>query len=62
MVQDAKLVAININDSNAVSRWRESNRAVSGSVAYHLIINVASFYLIRLLLYPIAFGERWASS
>lgn len=29
MVQDAKLVAININDSNAVSRWRESNRSVS---------------------------------
>lgn len=28
MVQDAKLVAMNINDSAAVSRWRESNRAV----------------------------------
>lgn len=28
MVQDAKLVAMNINDSSAVSRWRESNRAV----------------------------------
>ncbi|XP_076630410.1 vinculin isoform X9 [Colletes latitarsis] len=32
MVQDAKLVAININDSNAVSRWRESNRALLASV------------------------------
>lgn len=29
MVQDAKLVAININDNNAVSHWRESNRTVS---------------------------------
>ncbi|XP_076394837.1 vinculin isoform X7 [Megachile rotundata] len=32
MVQDAKLVAININDSNAVSRWRESNRALLANV------------------------------
>ncbi|XP_033300163.1 vinculin isoform X18 [Bombus vosnesenskii] len=32
MVQDAKLVAININDSNAVSRWRESNRALLSNV------------------------------
>lgn len=29
MVQNAKLVAININDNNAVSHWRESNRTVS---------------------------------
>lgn len=29
MVQDAKAVAINTNDGPAVSRWRESNRAVS---------------------------------
>ena len=27
-----KLVAININDSNAVSRWRESNRALLANV------------------------------
>ncbi|XP_054016265.1 vinculin isoform X7 [Hylaeus anthracinus] len=32
MVQDAKLVAININDGNAVSRWRESNRALLANV------------------------------
>ncbi|XP_034193775.1 vinculin isoform X5 [Osmia lignaria lignaria] len=32
MVQDAKLVAININDSNAVSRWRESNRSLLANV------------------------------
>ncbi|XP_060824634.1 vinculin isoform X10 [Bombus pascuorum] len=32
MVQDAKLVAININDSNAISRWRESNRALLSNV------------------------------
>ncbi|KAK9297675.1 hypothetical protein QLX08_008720 [Tetragonisca angustula] len=32
MVQDAKLVAININDSNAVSRWRESNRTLLSNV------------------------------
>lgn len=29
MVQDAKQVAINPADGNAVSRWRESNKAVS---------------------------------
>lgn len=29
MVQDAKHVAINPADANAVSRWRESNKAVS---------------------------------
>lgn len=29
MVQDAKRVAINPSDSNAVSHWRESNKAVS---------------------------------
>lgn len=28
MVQDAKAVAMNINDSTAVSHWRESNRTV----------------------------------
>lgn len=28
MVQDAKLVAMNIHDNNAISRWRENNRAV----------------------------------
>lgn len=32
MVQDAKLVAMNINDSSAVSRWRESNRALLANV------------------------------
>nr|XP_031842669.1 vinculin isoform X5 [Nomia melanderi] len=34
MVQDAKLVAININDSNAISRWRESNRALLTNVGH----------------------------
>lgn len=29
MVQDAKCVAIDPLDHNAVARWRESNRAVS---------------------------------
>jgi hypothetical protein len=29
MVQDAKAVAINTQDPVAVSRWRESNKAVS---------------------------------
>lgn len=29
MVQDAKAVAVNTQDPVAVSRWRESNRAVS---------------------------------
>ncbi|XP_031773786.1 vinculin isoform X19 [Apis florea] len=32
MVQDAKLVAININDNNAVSHWRESNRTLLSNV------------------------------
>ncbi|XP_072767414.1 vinculin isoform X2 [Anoplolepis gracilipes] len=32
MVQDAKLVAMNINDSSAISRWRESNRALLANV------------------------------
>ncbi|XP_017889452.1 vinculin isoform X7 [Ceratina calcarata] len=32
MVQDAKLVAINISDSNAISRWRESNRTLLTNV------------------------------
>ncbi|KAG7190047.1 hypothetical protein KM043_006194 [Ampulex compressa] len=32
MVQDAKLVAININDGTAVSHWRESNRALLANV------------------------------
>ncbi|KOX79918.1 Vinculin [Melipona quadrifasciata] len=32
MVQDAKLVAFNINDSNAVSLWRESNRTLLSNV------------------------------
>jgi len=31
MVQDAKAVAINTQDTVAVSRWRDSNRAVSFS-------------------------------
>ncbi|XP_076382578.1 vinculin isoform X10 [Megalopta genalis] len=34
MVQDAKLVAININDSNAISHWRESNRALLANVGH----------------------------
>ncbi|XP_046612828.1 vinculin isoform X8 [Neodiprion virginianus] len=32
MVQDAKAVAINTNDGPAVSRWRESNRALLSNV------------------------------
>ncbi|XP_011334415.1 vinculin isoform X3 [Ooceraea biroi] len=32
MVQDAKLVAMNIGDNTAVSRWRESNRALLNNV------------------------------
>lgn len=36
MVQDAKLVAINITDGAAVSRWRESNRAVSILMTYKI--------------------------
>lgn len=32
MVQDAKLVAMNIHDNTAVSRWRENNRALLASV------------------------------
>ncbi|XP_031370905.1 vinculin isoform X12 [Apis dorsata] len=32
MVQNAKLVAININDNNAVSHWRESNRTLLSNV------------------------------
>ncbi|XP_071566843.1 vinculin isoform X7 [Temnothorax nylanderi] len=32
MVQDAKLVAMNIHDNNAVSRWRENNRALLANV------------------------------
>jgi hypothetical protein len=34
MVQDAKLVATNIGDNTAISRWRESNRAVCISFIY----------------------------
>lgn len=43
MVQDAKLVAININDSNAVSRWRESNRTVS-NIKHELKFNYYGHY------------------
>ncbi|XP_036145882.1 vinculin isoform X8 [Monomorium pharaonis] len=32
MVQDAKLVAMNIHDNTAVSRWRENNRALLANV------------------------------
>lgn len=32
MVQDAKQVAVNPSDQHAVSRWRESNRALLNSV------------------------------
>lgn len=42
MVQDAKLVAININDNNAVSHWRESNRTVS-TIKYKI-----TYFQIRL--------------
>jgi hypothetical protein len=34
MVQDAKAVAMNTQDTVAVSRWRESNRAVSFSYTH----------------------------
>lgn len=43
MVQDAKCVAIDPLDHNAVSRWRESNRAVSSE-------NVADFFDVGLRL------------
>jgi len=36
MVQDAKLVAMNIHDNTAVSHWRENNRAVC--ISYFAII------------------------
>ncbi|XP_014211787.1 vinculin isoform X2 [Copidosoma floridanum] len=32
MVQDAKAVAMNINDGSAISRWRDSNRALLSGV------------------------------
>ncbi|XP_071450430.1 vinculin isoform X5 [Hetaerina americana] len=32
MVQDAKAVAMNMNDHNAITRWRDSNRALLSSV------------------------------
>ncbi|KAL0120713.1 hypothetical protein PUN28_008407 [Cardiocondyla obscurior] len=32
MVQEAKLVAMNIHDNNAISRWRENNRALLANV------------------------------
>ncbi|XP_046400947.1 vinculin isoform X3 [Ischnura elegans] len=32
MVQDAKAVAMNMSDHNAITRWRESNRALLSSV------------------------------
>ncbi|XP_011873612.1 PREDICTED: vinculin isoform X2 [Vollenhovia emeryi] len=32
MVQDAKLVAMNIHDNTAISRWRENNRALLANV------------------------------
>lgn len=37
MVQDAKAVAINTQDPVAVSRWRDSNRAVSSSYTLYTI-------------------------
>ena len=41
MVQDAKSVAINITDGPSISRWRESNRAVSYFSLYLIIFNDA---------------------
>jgi hypothetical protein len=38
MVQDAKAVAINTKDPVAVSRWRDSNRAVSVSYTIYTVI------------------------
>jgi len=37
MVQDAKAVAINTQDPVAVSRWRDSNRAVSFSYTLNTV-------------------------
>ena len=34
MVQNAKNVALNINDPEAASRWRESNRQVTLIVTF----------------------------
>jgi hypothetical protein len=32
MVQDAKAVAMNMNDGSSISRWRDSNRAVTDTI------------------------------
>ena len=53
MVQDAKAVAIDTNDAPAVSRWRESNRAVSNkylsSVQADLNVKLKVMLLLQLL-------------
>jgi len=50
MVQDAKLVAMNIHDNTAISRWRENNRAVCISyLAYS--IKIQYVYLTQYVHY-----------
>lgn len=46
MVQDAKCVAIDPLDHNAVSRWRESNRAVS---IYRLLVTLKQYWKKNLV-------------
>lgn len=45
MVQDAKAVAVNPSDHNAVSRWRDSNKAVSIS----LIMLISNYNWLHIL-------------
>lgn len=51
MVQDAKAVAVNPSDHNAVSRWRESNKAVSfwSQATQSLDVLIPHFFLSKLL-------------
>jgi len=42
MVQNAKQVALSIGDHKAVSRWRDSNNAVSD--AYMVCLQMFQFY------------------
>lgn len=39
MVQDAKAVAMNTHNAAAISRWRESNRAVSHRLKTYYTFN-----------------------
>lgn len=46
MVQDAKHVAVNPADTNAVSRWRDSNKAVNYfySITYLIDGNLMKYF------------------